>query len=172
MPASPSPSLHLHLPYKTTSQNFSPTCIMADDESKNPSIPAWQQANNTESTPSASEAPSQTSDDNDTTSRSTLLEQAAKFLEDDSIKNEATGRKVAFLESKGLQGDEIESLLGVSRNAEASGSSDTTSTSDSNDATNNSNKNEKSSDAAENASVSSASQESQVLTPSTSSPRL
>lgn len=143
---------------------------MADDESKNPSIPAWQQANNTESTPSASEAPSQTSDDNDTTSRSTLLEQAAKFLEDDSIKNEATGRKVAFLESKGLQGDEIESLLGVSRNAEASGSSDTTSTSDSNDATNNSNKNEKSSDAADNASVSSASQESQVLTPSTSSP--
>lgn len=142
---------------------------MADDESKKPSIPTWQQANNTGSSSSASETPSQTSNDNDTISRPTLLEQAAKFLEDDSIKNEAIGRKIAFLESKGLQGDEIESLLGVSRNAEASGS-DTTFTTDYNDATNNSDKNEKSSDTADNTSVSSASQESQILTPSTSSP--
>lgn len=143
---------------------------MADDESRKPAIPAWQQANNTEANSSASGTPSQTSNDNDTTSRSTLLEQAAKFLEDDSIKNEATGRKIAFLESKGLQGDEIEGLLGVSRNAEASGSSDTTSsTSDSNDATDNSDS-EKSPNTADNVSVSCTSQESQVPTPSTSSP--
>lgn len=137
---------------------------MADGETKEPSIPAWQQANNTESTSSASETPSQSSDDNDTTSRSALLEQAAKFLEDDSIKNEATGRKIAFLESKGLQGDEIESLLGVSRNVEASGDNDTTASTSADNSDNKKPSN------IGNASISSALQESQALTPSTSSP--
>lgn len=157
-------SSSLPLSTKKTSQNVSPAGIMADDETKKPSIPAWQQANNTESTPSVSETPSQTSDHNDMASRSALLEQAAKFLEDDSIKNEATGRKIAFLESKGLQGDEIESLLGVLRNVEASSNNDTTAST----STDNSD-NEKPSNT-ENASVSSVLQESQVLTPSTSSP--
>lgn len=104
---------------------------MADDDSKRSSIPAWQQAQNTSSKPSTSTPPSQASDDTtatETPSRPALLEQSAKFLQDDSVRDESPGRKVEFLESKGLHKDEIEGLLGVSRNEEAAGSnsSDTT----------------------------------------------
>src|SRR4051794_29610795 len=48
--------------------------------------------------------------------RTELLEQASKFLEADDIREAPTGRKVAFLESKGLTNVEIPKLLGVSRN--------------------------------------------------------
>lgn len=87
------------------------------DPKKGPSIPIWQQnfgenakeertsANtpsspeaNTPQTPSVPELP--------------LLEQAEKFLEDDSIRNAPRERKVAFLEKKGLQPDDIVKLLG------------------------------------------------------------
>jgi hypothetical protein len=50
-----------------------------------------------------------------------LLDQATKFLEDKSIRDASTDRKIAFLESKGLTNDEIQKLLGVSRNASATG---------------------------------------------------
>jgi len=42
----------------------------------------------------------------------TLREQAAKFLQDPSIQDADRERKVAFLESKGVQRDDIEALLG------------------------------------------------------------
>ncbi|KAL2820452.1 hypothetical protein BJX63DRAFT_314278 [Aspergillus granulosus] len=91
---------------------------MADSDTK-PSIPLWQQQN--------SSAPSSSDDkDKDTgniTNRSTLLEQASKFLQDESIRDASTDRKIAFLESKGLTSPEIDSLLGVSRNSEASSDS-------------------------------------------------
>jgi hypothetical protein len=57
--------------------------------------------------------------------REKVLEQAKKFLEEDEVKDASTDKKVAFLESKGLQGEEIQSLLGVSRNEEASKSTST-----------------------------------------------
>ncbi|KAL4910025.1 peroxisomal membrane anchor protein conserved region-domain-containing protein [Aspergillus multicolor] len=93
---------------------------MSDSDSK-PSIPSWQQQH------SASSAPP-TSDGNDADSgdRSTLLEQASSFLQDDSIRDAPTDRKIAFLESKGLTATEIDSLLGVSRNTEASSSDSST----------------------------------------------
>lgn len=98
--------------------------IMPDDTSKSASIPSWQTANK-----SAEESPSPTSDNapatTASTSRQALLDQASKFLEDESIRDAPTERKVSFLESKGLSSDDIEQVLGVSRNAEPSSSSTT-----------------------------------------------
>ncbi|KAJ5417839.1 uncharacterized protein N7487_001389 [Penicillium crustosum] len=97
---------------------------MPDDTSKSASIPSWQTANK-----SAEESPSPTSDNapatTASTSRQALLDQASKFLEDESIRDAPTERKVSFLESKGLSSDDIEQVLGVSRNAEPSSSSTT-----------------------------------------------
>lgn len=97
---------------------------MPDDTSKSASIPSWQRPNKT-----AEESPSPTSDDapatTASTSRQALLDQASKFLEDESIRDAPTERKVSFLESKGLSSDDIEQVLGISRNAEASSSSTT-----------------------------------------------
>ncbi|KAL5051488.1 hypothetical protein BDW71DRAFT_54397 [Aspergillus fruticulosus] len=86
------------------------------------SVPKWQQQY------SSSSPPNPEGKDADNGDRSALLEQASSFLQDDSIRDAPTDRKIAFLESKGLTATEIDGLLGVSRNAEASSSS-----SDSND---------------------------------------
>ncbi|KAJ0422860.1 peroxisomal membrane anchor protein conserved region-domain-containing protein [Aspergillus carlsbadensis] len=98
---------------------------MADSDSK-PSIPLWQQHNS--AAPPASD--DKDKDAGKDTARSTLLEQASKFLQDESIRDASTDRKIAFLESKGLTSPEIDSLLGVSRNSEAS--SDASSTTEGN----------------------------------------
>ncbi|KKK15381.1 hypothetical protein ARAM_006705 [Aspergillus rambellii] len=87
---------------------------------KPPSIPQWQQRNST---------PSPTSDKEDNTSRAALVAQASKFLEDDSIRDASMDRKISFLESKGLTAPEIEGLLGVSRNPEATSTTPGTETS-------------------------------------------
>lgn len=107
-----------------------------------PAIPEWQR----EATPSppasdSSDAPSpaNTSDDasdsspepSPTEDRLALLEQAKTFLSDPSISDASTSRKIEFLESKGLSNDEIQALLGVSRNEDASSpASETTSDSE------------------------------------------
>jgi Pex14 N-terminal domain len=85
---------------------------MTNDSSK-PSIPEWQRS----STPTESPADSPEQPDPD---RSALLRQAETFLSDPAIRDATTSRKISFLESKGLTNDEIDSLLGVSRNEEAS----------------------------------------------------
>lgn len=82
---------------------------------KDAAIPSWQQAasdNNSTATSSAA-APE---------SRETLLEQARRFLQDESISEAPTDKKIAFLESKGLSNDEIHTLLGISRNTQATAS--------------------------------------------------
>ncbi|KGO72149.1 Peroxisome membrane anchor protein Pex14p, N-terminal [Penicillium italicum] len=95
---------------------------MSDDTSNPASIPSWQRPNKT-----AEDSPSPTSDNapatTASTSRQALLDQAAKFLEDESIRDAPTERKVSFLESKGLSSDDIEQVLGISRNTETSSSS-------------------------------------------------
>ncbi|BCR96526.1 peroxisomal membrane protein PEX14 [Aspergillus luchuensis] len=85
---------------------------MADSKPKPSSIPSWQQPNNASNlnTDNSESTSSPTSDD---TSRSALIEQAAKFLEDESIRDAPTDRKVTFLQSKGLREDEINTLLGI-----------------------------------------------------------
>ncbi|EPS33756.1 hypothetical protein PDE_08718 [Penicillium oxalicum 114-2] len=99
---------------------------MSDSKPKPLGIPSWQKQSDSTSTdpspPSAS--PSSSSDKPPAPdARQDLLDQAAKFLEDDSIRDAPTDRKIAFLESKGLNSAEIEQLLGVSRNPDGSSSS-------------------------------------------------
>ncbi|EAU38021.1 conserved hypothetical protein [Aspergillus terreus NIH2624] len=95
---------------------------MSDSKPK-PSIPQWQQQQQ-QQPPSATSSTSPSSDD--TSSRATLVEQASKFLQDDSIRDAPLDRKISFLESKGLRNDEIEGLLGVARNPEATSPSAST----------------------------------------------
>ncbi|PWY89570.1 hypothetical protein BO94DRAFT_534348 [Aspergillus sclerotioniger CBS 115572] len=89
---------------------------MADSKPKSSSIPQWQQPNNA----SNNDTTSTSSPTSDETSRSALIEQAAKFLEDDSIRDAPTDRKVTFLQSKGLREDEINTLLAISPTPEPS----------------------------------------------------
>ena len=94
---------------------------MSDPSSKPPSIPSWQRSGSApdqaplSSSPSSDDAPA-------STSRQDLVDSASRFLEDESIRDAPTDRKVSFLESKGLNSDEIQQLLGVSRNPEATSS--------------------------------------------------
>lgn len=97
---------------------------MSGSRSKSPSIPSWQQRPGaTQTDPSASSSSPSSDDAPAPTTRQELVDQASKFLEDESIRDAPTDRKIAFLESKGLNSDEIQQLLGVSRNPEASSSS-------------------------------------------------
>jgi len=102
---------------------------MSDSSSKSPSIPSWQRQSGNQPTDQSSPSPTSPSPSSDdapaSTNRQDLLTQAARFLEDDSIRDSPTDRKVSFLESKGLNSDEIDSLLGITRNAEASSTSAT-----------------------------------------------
>lgn len=97
---------------------------MPDNPAK-PAIPEWQRKASSTSEQNTSDKPSEettaTGDEHTTTSseRSALLEQAKTFLADPEIRDAATSRKTTFLESKGLTNDEIDSLLGVSRNVDA-----------------------------------------------------
>ncbi|KAI1428413.1 peroxisomal membrane anchor protein conserved region-domain-containing protein [Xylaria sp. FL1777] len=65
------------------------------DDSKTPSVPAWQQAN----ADVASEP------------ENTTLEHARRFLDDEGVKAAAPGEKRAFLKSKGLEDAQIDQLL-------------------------------------------------------------
>ncbi|PLB35993.1 peroxisomal membrane protein PEX14 [Aspergillus candidus] len=101
-------------------------------DTKKATIPSWQQSQNQPPKENQQEPPSDTESSTDTQTpdqpaRSTLLEQASKFLEDESIRDASTDKKISFLESKGLKGPEIDSLLGVSRNPEATAPSEPTS---------------------------------------------
>ncbi|KAK2810597.1 hypothetical protein FQN50_002854 [Emmonsiellopsis sp. PD_5] len=94
------------------------------------SIPSWQlPAGNAASDATATSANTET-DKADSPSKETLLEQASRFLEDESIRDAPTDKKIAFLESKGLQNDDIQKLLGISRNPEATGAATIASTTD------------------------------------------
>ena len=97
---------------------------------KKPSIPSWQvqhQPSKNDTTKESSK-PSAGADDQPSTDRQSLLDDASKFLEEESIRNAPIDRKIAFLESKGLTNDEIQKLLGVTRNPETNDSANTAST--------------------------------------------
>jgi hypothetical protein len=55
-----------------------------------------------------------------TPSRASIIENAHRFLLEDEVRNASTDKQVAFLESKGLEPQEIQELLGVTRNTDAS----------------------------------------------------
>ncbi|RDW75684.1 hypothetical protein BP5796_06505 [Coleophoma crateriformis] len=98
---------------------------MADSEDKKPGVPAWQleASQKPASTPEIAAEPSASGPESHAEpNRATILEQAKKFLEEDEVRNASTDKKIAFLESKGLESQEIQELLGVKRNAEATAS--------------------------------------------------
>ena len=80
-------------------------------DKKSPSIPEWQKAFAQSSSPPSTETSADAQDDG-AASKTQLLDQAKRFLEDESIRDASRERKVAFLEQKGLQGDDIQTLLG------------------------------------------------------------
>lgn len=84
----------------------------AEDDKKAGSAPSWQ------AKPADTQSPATSTESQD--DPETVLAQAKKFLEDESIKDAPTDKKLAFLESKGVKSEDIQSLLGVQRNAEAS----------------------------------------------------
>ncbi|KAK0117443.1 hypothetical protein ONS96_013274 [Cadophora gregata f. sp. sojae] len=81
-------------------------------------IPAWQIKASEEARPE--EPPAQKEE-----SREVVIAQAQKFLEEDEVRDASTDKKIAFLESKGLGNEEIQELLGIARNTEASNTSET-----------------------------------------------
>ncbi|KAF3388869.1 hypothetical protein F1880_003885 [Penicillium rolfsii] len=99
---------------------------MSDRSPKLPPTPPTQRQSGSAPAEQSSSSQSPSSDDAPaSTSRQDLIDQASKFLEDQSIRSASTDRKISFLESKGLTSDEIQQLLGVSRNPEASSADST-----------------------------------------------
>jgi len=96
-------------------QPSSAIIIMSDSDEapKKAGVPSWQLKPKEYSKKEAEEPVPETP------SRGSVIEQAKKFLEEDEVRDAPTDKKIAFLESKGLQSDEIEGLLGITRNAEA-----------------------------------------------------
>lgn len=95
---------------------------MSDPSSKPTSIPSWQRSGSAPDQAPLSSSPSSDDAPASSTSRQDLVDSASRFLEDESIRDAPTDRKVSFLESKGLNSDEIQQLLGVTRNPEATSS--------------------------------------------------
>ncbi|KAG0646368.1 hypothetical protein D0Z07_8115 [Hyphodiscus hymeniophilus] len=79
---------------------------------KKPAVPSWQLNSQSTAPKDAEPAP-------ESPSRETVIEQARKFLDEDEVRKASTDKKIAFLEGKGLNSEEITELLGVSRNPEA-----------------------------------------------------
>lgn len=86
------------------------------DRTKGPSIPEWQKfhqpAQEESFPPSEQSSTAQNTPRSLSTTELPLLEQARKFLEDESIRNAPRERKVAFLKEKGLTSSYIDTLLG------------------------------------------------------------
>jgi len=84
-------------------------------DAKPKSIPQWQRqgAIPPSSTDSDENNSASKTTEEEPSSRATLLEQAAKFLEHEEICDASREQKVAFLEGKGLRRDEIDDLLGM-----------------------------------------------------------
>jgi hypothetical protein len=100
--------------------------MSSSDSNSKGGVPSWQKQqpqtpeenpipDKSQSTPATTEPITSGS-----SSRASIVENARKFLEDEEVKNATTDKKIAFLESKGLDSDEIHELLGISRNTEAS----------------------------------------------------
>src|SRR5436305_834426 len=86
---------------------------MADSSGpKKPAIPHWQRSPLQSSTTSEAPPSDHASPSDDMRRSDTgLLEQAKRWLEDESIRDAPTERKASFLEQKGLQGADIQKLL-------------------------------------------------------------
>ncbi|KFY34411.1 hypothetical protein V495_08160 [Pseudogymnoascus sp. VKM F-4514 (FW-929)] len=95
---------------------------MSDSESKpKGGVPSWQmKPEASDPKPATEEKEAATESAPEPKSRTSILEDARKFLQEDEVKDATTDKKVAFLEGKGLTSEEIHQLLGITRNLEAS----------------------------------------------------
>ena len=86
---------------------------MGDPEKPKPKgIPSWQLQENTDTSTAEEQASSQEAEEGSLPpDRATLIEKAANFLEEDSVRDAPTERKQYFLKLKGLTDEEIEELL-------------------------------------------------------------
>ena len=91
---------------------------MSDPSNSKPaSIPSWQRQQQSPEIASTAERSDQSSQaSSEAPSRTALLDKASKFLGDDEIREASSERKISFLEGKGLTNEEIQKLLGLSRN--------------------------------------------------------
>lgn len=96
---------------------------MSDSEGpKSKSIPSWQRQEPSTSPkqPDNNNTPPQEPPEHEPSEpRASLIENASKFLEDDSIRDAPIERKKSFLESKGLSESEIDDLLPIQHTPEA-----------------------------------------------------
>ena len=93
---------------------------MSDSDAKpKGGLPSWQVKADTSNPPPTTEQ-NEPSVSSEAKPRTSVLEDARKFLDKDEVKDASTDKKVSFLESKGLTSEEIHQLLGISRNLEAS----------------------------------------------------
>ena len=86
---------------------------MGDSEKPKPKgIPSWQLQENTDTSGAAEQTWSQEPEEGSPPpNRATLIEKAAKFLEEDDVRDAPIERKQYFLKLKGLTDDEIEDLI-------------------------------------------------------------
>jgi hypothetical protein len=92
--------------------------MAGSDDEKKAEIPAWQRSGINNIASPTGVAQEKTTHEAD----KFTLEAAREFLEDESIRNEPRDRKIAFLKEKGLQNEEIQSLLGYEKLAASSSS--------------------------------------------------
>jgi hypothetical protein len=92
----------------------------SEEDKKKGGVPSWQLkpsgASQEAKNGGQDTAPQQTP------SRASVIENSRRFLLEDEVRNAPTDKQVSFLESKGLENHEIQELLGVTHNVEASGS--------------------------------------------------
>lgn len=91
-----------------------------DGDKKGGGVPSWQ----LKPSDATQELPKESQDagSDQTPSRASVIEHARRFLLEDEVRNAPTDKQVSFLEAKGLESHEIQELLGVTRNVEASSS--------------------------------------------------
>jgi hypothetical protein len=92
----------------------------SDQDQKKAGVPSWQLKPSDASKEVKNEG--QDTTPQPALSRASIIENARRFLLEDEVRNAPTDKQVAFLESKGLESHEIQELLGVTRNVEATGS--------------------------------------------------
>ncbi|KAM3439074.1 hypothetical protein MY4824_002878 [Beauveria thailandica] len=82
-------------------------------DSNDDGIPAWQRTSKTKSPASSdTEATTAASTDAGSPTAEDKLAIAKRFLDDEKVKNEPRDKKVAFLQSKGVEDNHIQKLLG------------------------------------------------------------
>ena len=81
--------------------------------------PSWQRFEASHTSNPAGQAPQRSNEQTASADRSSLIKKATKFLEDDDIRDAPIERKQYFLESKGLNENEIRDLIQRQPTAEA-----------------------------------------------------